>query len=341
MLSKDNKILSKFGDGFVRFLRNTTAFTIRLLRRIVLPGFDGLPLFTVLKFFFKGLFEGRLTVRASAISFDFFLALFPSIIFFFTIIPFIPISDFQTQLMQTLQEIIPATLWHHVSSTIEDIIIRPRSDLLSLGFILALYFSTNGVNSIIEGFNSSFHTIIQRSWLQQRLISLFLVFVISFLIIIAVTLQIAGNFAMRFLVREGLLTDHFTIIIIQVVRWILIFTTFLFSISFLYYIAPAKKRIFRFISPGSLIATLLIILTTYGFNYYIENFNRYNALYGSIGTLLVFLLWVYFNSNIILIGFELNASIRSAKTGHFPIAEQTENSKTETDKKEETVRDEK
>jgi len=313
LLDKDHKLLSRLSSGSVQFLRNSAAFVIRFLRRIVLPGFDGLPLFSVLKFFVKGLFEGRLTIRASAISFDFFLALFPSILFFFTIIPFIPIAGFQPELLQTMEDVIPATLWTHVSSTLEDIIIRPRSDLLSLGFILALYFSTNGINSIIEGFNLTYHDMETRSWFKQRIVALLLVFVISFLIIVAITLQVVGSFVMSFLVDEGLLTNGFTIVVIQFVRWLLILATFLFSISFLYYYAPATKRAFRFISAGSTLATLLMILTTYGFNFYIENFGRYNALYGSIGTLLVFLLWVYFNSNIILIGFELNASIKTAR----------------------------
>ncbi len=295
-------------------MRNATAFVIRFLRRIILPGFDGLPLFFVLQFFFKGLFEGRLTLRASAISFDFFLSLFPSFLFFFTIIPFVPISGFQPELLLTLEGVIPSTLWVYVSSTLEDIIIRPRSDLLSLGFILALVFSTNGINSVIEGFNSTYHDMESRSWIKQRLVALFLVFVISFLVILAVALQIVGGFVMKFLVAEGLLTNNFTIIIIQIVRWVLIITTFLFTISLLYYFAPARKGAFRFISAGSTLATLLMILTTYGFNFYIENFNRYNALYGSVGTLLVFLLWLYFNSNILLIGFELNASIRQARS---------------------------
>jgi len=270
-------------------------------------------LYNVLKFFFKGLFEGRLTMRASAISFDFFLALFPSIIFFFTIIPFIPIDDFQPTLLQLLEEVIPETLYGYVSTTLEDIITRPRSDLLSLGFILALYFSTNGVNSIIEGFNQTTHVIETRSWFKQRLISIFLVVVISSMIIVAISLFIIGGYVMTFLVEEGILTDSFTIIIIQVARWLLIILLFLFSLSFLYYFAPAKRGNFRFISAGSTLATILLIVTTYGFNFYIENFSRYNALYGSIGTLLVFLLWILFNSFILLIGFELNVSIANAK----------------------------
>ncbi|MFP4469404.1 MAG: YihY/virulence factor BrkB family protein [Bacteroidales bacterium] len=312
MLDPENKYVAKLGGRAVQFLRDSLAYSIRLLRRIQPPGFDRLPLFTVLPFFVKGLFEGRLTIRASAISFDFFLAIFPSIIFFFTIIPFVPVEDFQPTLLQMLHDVIPHTLWDFVSSTLEEIITRPRSDLLSLGFILALYFATNGVNSIIDGFNSSFHGIQSRPWWKQRLVSIFLVIVLSILVIIAISLFIIGGYIMKWLVREGILTNNFTIVIIHTVRWLLIVSLFLYSISFLYYFAPAKRREFRFITAGSTVATILMILTTYGFNFYIENFSRYNALYGSIGTLLVFMLWIYFNSNILLIGFELNASIKTA-----------------------------
>lgn len=305
----------------VIFVRNTAAYSIRQLRKIVLPGFDGLSLFTVLIFFFQGLFQGKLTLRASAVSYNFFLALFPTILFFFTIIPFVPIKGFQPTLLTMLQEVIPATLWWHVSSTLTEIITRPRSDLLSLGFILALYFSTNGIDSIIEGFNSTVHSIETRSWFRQRLVSLFLLGVISVLIIILISLSIIGGYIIRWLMNEGVLTDFFTIIIIQVLRWMLIVSLFLFTNSFLYYFAPARRREFRFISAGSTLATILLILTTYGFNFYIDNFNRYNALYGSIGTLLVFMLWIYFNSIIVLIGFELNASIRMAKGDIAPTNE--------------------
>ena len=119
------------GDKFIPNVRNTTAFVIRSLRKIVLPGFDGLPLFSVLQFFFKGLFEGRLTLRASAISFDFFLALFPSILFFFTIIPFIPIAGFQPELLLTLEDI-PGKITETVLSTISS----PVVFLLALNALL-------------------------------------------------------------------------------------------------------------------------------------------------------------------------------------------------------------
>jgi len=286
------------------------------LRKLILPGFGGMPLFTVLIFFGKGLFEGRLTQRASAIAFDFFLALFPAIIFFFTIIPFIPISDFQPTLLETLEDLIPATLWKHVSDTLEEIITRPRSDLLSLGFVLALYFATNGLNTIIEGFNTSYHYVETRSWMRQRMLVIFMLFVIAFLIIILISISIVGGIVMRWLVQENILTNSITIIAIQLIRWVLIVALFLLTTSFLFYFAPAKKREFRFISPGSLLTSGLLILTSYGFNFYIENFGRYNALYGSIGTLLVFMLWIYYNSIIVLLGFELNVSIATAKSSN-------------------------
>jgi len=314
VLNRKNKYLLLLGRNNVHLLRNLFAYFIRIFRRITLPGLDGLPLFNVLIFFFKGLFEGRLTTRASSVSFDFFLALFPSILVFFTIIPFVPVKDFQPTLLQLLQDIMPKTLWPYVSSTLEEIITRPRSDLLSLGFVLALYFSTNGVNSVMEGFNSTYHIIEQRSAFRQRLVSFFLVVVISIMVIVAITLFIVGGQVMNFLVDEGILTDNLTIIGIQIIRWFLIIALFLFSISVLYYFAPAKKREFRFFSAGSTLATFLMILSTYAFNFYIVHFSKYNALYGSIGTLLIFLLYINFNSIIILIGFELNASISSAKS---------------------------
>lgn len=304
----------KPAEKIIRFSRNFLAFTIRSLRKITLPGFNGVPLFNVLQFFFIGLFEGRLTIRASAISFDFFLALFPSIIFFFTIIPFVPIEGFQPTLLDFMEKMTPPSLYTYVQSTLEDIITRPRSGLLSLGFILALYFATNGINTMIEAFNSTFHVIETRSWLRQRLVSLYLLIIISFLVIIAITLMIIGGYVLKFLVDEGFLTNSFTIIMIYLVRWILTLALSFFVISFVYYYAPAKRKQFKFISAGSTLAILLMIVATFGFNYYIDNFSRYNVLYGSIGTLLVFLLWVYFNAIILLIGFELNASISSAKT---------------------------
>lgn len=281
-------------------------------RRIILPGFDGIPLYDVLAFFIKGISKGYLTVRASSIAFSFFLSLFPAILFFFTLIPYIPVENFQDGLFDLLKQVIPEHAFNMVESTLEDIIKRPHNTFLSIGFIMTLYFSTRGVRSMIQAFNSTYHDVETRTWLKQRITSVFLVVVISVLIIISIALITFGTSFLKMMVAKGILHSSITYYLIQVGKWIVLVAMFFFMISFFYYFGPAKKERYRFISAGSSLATLLALLISLGFNYYISNFSKYNALYGSIGTLIVFLLWIYFNSIILLIGFELNASIHQA-----------------------------
>jgi membrane protein len=285
------------------------ATTISFSKKLVLPGFDGIPFYDVFLFFFKGMQKGSITQRASSMSFNFFLALFPAIIFFFTLIHYLPINDFQTTMFGILQSVLPENAFETVKSTISDILTNKRSGLLSVGFIMALYFATNGVSSVIDAFNKSYHTVENRTWVKQRLISIFLVIVLVFLLIIAIALITVLNY----LVDNGFLKAQITIYLLLAGRWIILLAMLFFGISFLYFFAPAKKKNFRFISAGSSLATFLILITTFGFNYYVANFSKYNALYGSIGTLIIILMWIYFNAIILLIGFELNASISNAK----------------------------
>jgi len=308
----------KTGNPFVKILAKIlgwkpVAFLIRLSKKVVLPGFDGIPLYDVTVFFVKGLNQGYITSRASAISFNFFLAVFPSLIFFFTIIPFIPITNFQQSLLDLIRDFLPDTAFATVQTTVEDIITRPRGGLLSIGFLLSLYFSTNGINSLIEAFNNTFHTIETRSAIKQRIVSIMLVIIITILLIIAIGLITFGTWLLSILLPEHILESKLYFLVLVVSKWLVTIAMLFFAISFIYYFAPAKRRQFRFISAGSSLATLLIIVTTLGFNFYVNNFSKYNVLYGSIGTLLVVLLWIYFNAFSLLIGFELNASIHNAK----------------------------
>ena len=286
---------------------------IKMSKKLVLPGFDGLPLYNVTGFFVKGLYEGYITSRASAISFNFFLAIFPSLIFLFTIIPFIPIENFQTTLLGLIHDFMPKTAYETVKETVEDIVTRPRGGLLSIGFILTLYFATNGINSLMEAFNNTYHAIETRSVFRQRLIAALLVFILSVLLIISIGLMTLSPIILSIIIPEKILESTFYSVLIWLLRWLVTLGTLFFAISFIYYLAPARRRDFRFISAGSSLATFLVILTTLGFNFYVDNFAKYNILYGSIGTLMIVLLWIYFNAISLLIGFELNASIYNAK----------------------------
>jgi membrane protein len=280
--------------------------------KIIMPGFQGQSLYDVSMFFYKGLVEGALTTRASALAFNFFLALFPSIIVIFTLIPFVPIEGFQEQLFTSISDILPPHTFEATKSILDDIINHQHGSLLSLTFILTFYFSTNGVNTMITCFNATYHLKDKRSWIQLKVLSIVLTFVLALLFILTITLQI---FSLEFL--HSLIDDQYlelyVIELINYSKW-LIFVLLLFvSISILYYYGPADKSGWRFLSAGSITATTLSVITSLGFSYYVNNFAQYNQLYGSIGTLLVILLWMYFNSIILLLGFELNASIISAK----------------------------
>ncbi|GAB4326106.1 MAG: YihY/virulence factor BrkB family protein [Bacteroidales bacterium] len=286
---------------------------IRWLQHIELPGFDGIPLWYVGKFFLTGLFKGSITHRAAAISFSIIVAIFPMIIVFFSIIPFLPIENFQQVLFNFINNITPDQAEPIIQKTVVDIISRPRRGLLSFNFVLALYFASNGFDSIIEAFNNTYHTPPQvRSWLKQKLVSILLFFITSLLIIVGITLLIGGSWFLNLLQEKNLIAPGLSYYLLVGVRWLVILALFFFTFSFIYYLAPAKASKFRFISAGSSLATLLTLVATIGFNYYVQNFSTYNALYGSIGTILVIMIWVYFNAMILLIGFELNASIQHA-----------------------------
>jgi len=285
---------------------------LKFTRRIILPGFDGMPLYDVAKFFINGLFKSSITTRASSISFSFFLAIFPMIIAFFTLIPFIPINDFQDILLGFIDNFIPDSTEEIIRATLVDIIERPRGGLLSITFVLAMVFATNGFASVIEAFNNTYHSIETRKWIKQRLIATLLFAIISIIIILSIALITMGTTFLKFLLEQGLLTQGIQFYLLEIVKWIIILAMFFFTISFIYFLAPAKANKFRFISAGSSLATLLMLVTSLGFNIYVQNFSKYNALYGSIGTLLIILIFIYFNSIILLLGFELNASIQQA-----------------------------
>lgn len=295
-----------------RFYLRQSNRTVDLLRKIAVPGFKGVPLYDVLRFFFIGLFQGALPVRAAAVAFSFFLAIFPFLLFLFTLIPYIPIDNFQQLLLDLFADIIPPDTYTMVEATIFEIVTKHNSGLLSLGFVLTFIFSTNGISAILEGFNGSKQVAQTKNWLRQRLMAIFLMLVLSFLVVFAILLITMGDIFIRWLILAHLITDDFMVLTLEILQWIIILALTFFSVSFLYYFGAAKRTSYRFFSPGSLLATALLILGTLGFNFYIANFSNYNALYGSIGTLIIFLLWLFFNAFILLIGFELNVSIARA-----------------------------
>lgn len=278
------------------------------LHRIRIPGTPGMTLYHFASCF-KPVLTGNFNTRAASISFKLFLAIFPAIIFLFTIIPYIPVADFQSTLMLVFQEIMPDNVFPIVEKTISDIINIKHSGLLSLGFILTLYFSSNGFISLISAFNQSININETRTWYQQRLVSLLLMVITTLILILAVTLMAVGRETLEWMMAKGIMPIKNIYSLLLIGRWFLLATVIYLTLSIVYYVAPAKRAGFRFFAIGSAVATALTILLAWGFGTFISHFSSYNALYGSVGTILILMLYIYYNASIMLIGFELNASI--------------------------------
>jgi len=277
-------------------------------------GFGTLSLYSVIIFFIEEFLTGSLVNKASSLAYSFMLALFPATIFLFTLIPYIPIHNFQDELLRLVAIVLPNdNASKFFNANVVDIVKNQNGKLLSFGFLSALIFATNGVNNLMRAFNRSSLVMETRTWLKRRWIALILTLVISISLLIAIVIMIAGQSAISFIQAHFYKNMHFWFYIFAFVRWVIIVAIFFVTVSVLYRYGPAHKQRWKFLNPGSILATCLAVLTSLGFTYYINHFSSYNKIYGSIGTLIIVMLWLYLNSLIILIGFELNANIDFAK----------------------------
>ncbi|MDX9773468.1 MAG: YihY/virulence factor BrkB family protein [Bacteroidales bacterium] len=299
--------------------RETLIKKTKGIRNAVLPGFDGAPLELVAKLIVKGLFgRGVLVTRASSIAFNMLIALLPATIFLFTLIPFIPIPNFQTELVHLFENFLPVTAYTFMETTIVDVITNRSGTLLVVMFFATIIFSTNGIHALMHAFNVSVHDFQSRSWIQQRKIAVIILIFILILFSAAGLLIILSRSVVDRLVELDVLEMNLVFYLVMIFKWILIVAMLFFAISTLFYLVPAHKKDFRFISPGSIVATTLFIITSLGFSAYVNDFGQYNKLYGSIGTLIVILIWLYLNSIALLVGFELNVSIKAANGSKDP-----------------------
>ena len=268
-------------------------------------------LYTTINIFISKLGQDQIFEKANAVAFSFTLAIFPSIIFLFTLIPFIhtfiPEIDTQ-QIMDFLKATLPENMYAVTAGTIEDIIAIKRGGLLSFGVLFALFLATNGVNTLMRAFNNCYKTKEKRSFLTTRLIATGITVMLAFVLLLALILLVVGQFAIDWLFSFGILTEDLLYFTLLFVRLLIVLVTFFLAISLIYYLAPAIHDRWRFFSSGSFIAATVCVALSFGFAIYINNFATYNKVYGSIGVLIVLMVWLYMLSAILLMGFEWNAS---------------------------------
>lgn len=293
---------------------------IEVSKKIRLPGFDGMNVHDVSGFFFVHLAEGEVQSRARSIAFSFFLALFPAIIFLFSLIPYVPVAGFQDKLLNLIKDLLPPNTYEASRMTIEDIIKNQRGGLLSFGILFTLYVASNGFASLINAFNQTYKRKIVITTLRLQLNAIWMTLFFSVLVILAIALLVTSEIALNFLVEQiHLKNNRVAVYLLIAGKWIILVALCFTAVSGLYYFGTAKNIRYRVISAGSTLATILIILTSLGFNYFIIHFGQYNKVYGSIGTLIIILMWIYFNCLQLIVGYELNAAIDRAKRHHTRI----------------------
>lgn len=284
------------------------------------PGFGRVPLYHVILFILKEAKEDKLTTRANSVAYSLFLAIFPGILFLFTLLPLIPIvQDYTLMLDKNSQNLLPASTHDYLFGIIKDITSIKREGLLSLGVFLALFFSSNGMLTLMYGFDKSYeNTFLYRSYLKKRLIALALTLVLILLFIIVLVVLVLGDQILQWIDNSFNIPVTLLFLTSTLFRWVLGIALIYTGISLIYRYGPSMYRKTRFINLGAIMATFLFIGITFIFSFAINKFGRYNELYGSLGALIVTMVWFQINAFILLVGFELNASIAVNKDLLFP-----------------------
>jgi membrane protein len=279
------------------------------------PGFKGNSLYDVGSFFMHFLLKENIHLRASSMAYSFFLSLFPFLLFLLTLIAYVPLGDLKSELLENLNRVLPSSSFNAIKHTVTDILQNERGGLLSVGFAAAIYFSSNGIMTIVSALNRNTAKELKRSIIKKRLTAIWITLT-SMIVLILLMLALFFMHQIELKWMEIQFLPNWCISgAIFIIEALVLSFGLLLLISGVYYFAPANKSIvrqFHFFSPGSILATFLIISTAFVFQFYVNNIFQYNSVYGSIGAVIALLLLLYFTASCIIIGFELNLSIDKA-----------------------------
>jgi len=297
----------------IQYLLIPLQFAKQKAKRIVIPGFQEVNLFQVIQFLFKQLNTIGLYDRASAISFNLIMALPAAFLFLFSIIPYFPKSlKIKKQILSIFKDISPNSSTYRFILDIINDLLSQHVGIFSFGFLLLLFYASNAMTGIIRSFDKS---IMQNRpfFLHQRMRALRLTLILI-LLVFASLLVLIGQDQLTTLLRELFVIKRKTILPYwNSIRWTIIVLLLFYGNAFIYKFAPHVKEKWALLSPGAILSTTLMLVTTLGFSYWVNNFGSYSKIYGSIGTVLVVMTLIYINALILLIGFELNVSIELLK----------------------------
>ncbi len=291
-------------------------WVVRLLKSIKLPGLEGLTLYDLLEMYILGIIHGALSIRASAVAFSFFMAIFPFLLFIIILIPYIPFEGFQSDFLNFLDASLPPNTSDFNNQNIFENINKNRGGgLISSVFLISMFLMSNGVNAVFSGFENSYHQQLNRNFINQYLYAFGVSIILVFILIVTI---IGVGFCEIYLIHPlydslNLNDAASELFWIDASKFLFFILMIYLTIAVLYFFGTKEGKQSRFFSVGALFTTFLVLINSYLFGYYIENFSNYNQLYGSIGALLILLFYLWLNAIILLLGFELNASLQRLK----------------------------
>ena len=308
--------LSKKWSSF-RFVKRVK----QILKNTKIGALEGLSVYELISIYVNGIIKGALGSRASAIAFSLFMALFPLIIFLVTLIPFvIPYvkvgnEPFDTQFLLFLEAFLPDATGEYFGEIFTEIKEQKNGGLLSSSFLISIFLMANGVNAIFAGFEKSYNIELERHFFKQYAYALMVGLFISLLLLLgAITFVYFEFYILEFLSEWAAKTRGYDltnndIVGAQIGKVVFLGLISYLSAAILYYFGTAEGKEVRFFSWGALMTSLLFLLLSFFFGLYLDNFARYNELYGALGGLLILMVFIWLNSNILLLGFELNATL--------------------------------
>jgi membrane protein len=283
----------------------------RFLKGVELRWLEGLSLYDLLELYIIGIAEGALSNRAGSIAFSFFMALFPFALFIFNLIPYIPIEGFQQDFLKFVSEGVPPNTYYAIESIVDDILHNSHSGLLSSGFLLSILLMANGLNAILGGFETSRHVLVKRGFFHQYFVAIGMSIILSFLLILTVAIIVVFEVFIQKFTVHNVLSEQIPLIVVG--RYIFLLLMILVTTSILFKFGTKHDKSRSFISIGSVFTTFFTIIISYFFGIWVLRFSQYNQLYGSIGTLLIVMFYIWINCMILLLGFELNLAVNKLK----------------------------
>jgi membrane protein len=256
--------------------------------------------------------EDTVTDCAAQLSYYFLFSLFPLLFFLVTLAAYLPFAHGAVEAMvERIAPLVPGDALALVEEQLRSLVNQPRPKLLTVGLGVALWSASRGVDALRKALNLAYDVTESRPFWKTQAVAMFMTLVGTLLIPVSFTVFLLGGRLGEWLAEKLQVVDAFYVLW-SWLRWPFTAALVMLMLALCYYVLPDVKQRFKYITPGSMLGTGLWLASTWGFTQYVEHFGKYNVTYGSIGGVVVLLLWLYLTGLIFILGGELNAILEHA-----------------------------